>query len=297
MRTSPVYSCLLILALAWGCGDDEPSPDAGSAGSDAGTSASGSGASGSGTSGTLAADSGAEGDAGLGPTVLVRVVNLVPDVTFDMWGPDLDRKPVRLAEGLAYGTITDYTEVAYSEAFDSATLVLWKSGEQPEEGMLFGTLLTAPSTHERQAIELRVVDNPGDRVTLVVSPQDRTADSPLEWGIFDETDANDDATQANLHVAFELADWFGELPDGASPSFAVKGQPCLFDGSTNFQLAQMVAPGDFEVAVYDTQTGAECDSAPELVSAPIEAAAGESLVVVVYFDGTDYKILSAPVVK
>jgi hypothetical protein len=286
------FLCVLVFVSGLGCDDGAaPGGAADGGGATAGASAtagtSGGGAAGTGAAGTGAADAGGQ----LGPAAQVRVVNLVPGVTFDAWGPDADAVPTRLAEGLTYGTISDYFAAPLNRISQDPIFVLWKSGELPEEGKLFSTL--QDNTHERVRIEMRELDAEGEHGTIVLSPMDDSADSSLQFTTLDEVEtARGMPTKANLHVSFHLEP--GALPGGVQPSVSIKGQSCLFNGSTSIALAHSVEPGSFELAVYDRQSSADCGETPELSTHALEVAAGDNELVVIYLDGGEITWLNAP---
>jgi hypothetical protein len=286
-----IWSASCVLA-AVGCGDDDGAGTGGAG--DAGGGAAGH----AGTRGGAgaAAGTGAAGSGGGGmpqPTSSIRVVNLVPDVTFDAWGPGPDRQPMRLAEGLEYATASDYFEAPVNELTMDPIFVLWKSGDEPPEGMSFSMLLD--DSHERVRIEVRELDGPGERATITVEPQDPFDENPtaaLEYETLDETELDrGDASKLNLHVSYHL---FG-IGDGIVDSFALEGEPCLHDGSTNVAEVFSVAAGESTLAVYDRQTGAACSLTEPLATLPIDGEAGDNLLVAIYREANDVKMLSAPI--
>lgn len=127
-----------------------------------------------------------------------------------------------------------------------------------------------------------------ERATAIVSLDQMSNQLAAEQ--LDETDLMlGDPTKANLHVSFNLFDLGGPVV----PAFAVAGEPCLFDGSTGVAQAWPVAPGTFDVGMYDRQTVSECTE--ELASVSITAAAGDQVFVGVYHVGAQVKLLTAPI--
>ena len=286
--------CCAITML--GCGDDDGvGLGDGGAGSSGGDEA-GRGAAGrSGTGGGAGAGAPAiDGGGGmLGPTSSIRVVNLVPDVTFDAWGPGPDRLPIRLAEGIEYETVSDYFEAPVNQFTMEPIFVLWKSGDEPPEGMLFSTLLD--DSHDRVRIEVRELDGPGERATITVEPQEPFDEDPttaLQYETLDETELErGDAAMLNLHVSYHLFAIGGGIVD----SFAIEGESCLHDGSTNVAQVFSVPPGESTLAVYDRQTGVGCSETDPLATLPLDGEAGDNMLVVLYREGTEVKLLSAPI--
>jgi hypothetical protein len=228
-----------------------------------------------------------------GPSSSIRVVNLVPDVTFDAWGPALDHRPARIAEGLAYATASDYFDAPINEFAMEPIFVLWKSGDMPMAGSMFSTLLD--NTHERTRIQVRELEGPGERATIIIEPQEPFDEDPtafLQYSTLDETELDrGDASMLNLHVSYHL---FG-IGDGIVDSFGLVGEPCMHGGSTNVAQVFSVPAGDDTLAVYDTQTGADCADLEPLATLPIEGEPGDNLLVVIYREGNEVKMFSAPI--
>lgn len=279
-----------------GCGDD--SAGGGTAGvlgaGTGGTSATG-GTGGAGAAGAGGAGAGASGTGGgmLGPTSSIRVVNLVPDVTFDAWGPDLDRKPVRLAEGITYAAASEYFEAPVNPISMEPIFVLWRSGDVPAEGSMFSMLLD--DTHERVRIEVRELEAPGERATIIVEPVDPVEEDPtahLQYETLDETELNrGDAAQLNLHITYHL---FG-IGDGIVDSLAIEGEACFHGGSTSVAQVFSIPAGASTLAVYDIQTTSACSQSDPLATLPIEGDPGDNLLITLYREGNDVKMFSAPI--
>jgi hypothetical protein len=288
-----VVTCAFALS---GCGDD----DAAAAASDGGAGhAAASGGGGVGHAGSSGAGrGGASGTRGGGQsgsaatiqTAQVRVVDLVPDVTFDAWGRGPDNKARRIAQGIEYETVSDYIDVPLDMLTMTPVFVLWRAGDAPPADALFGSLLD--DSYERVRIEVLELDGPDQRATIILEPAEPKDATQLEYETLDETEANrGSASQLNLHVAYHLFDIGG----GVVPSTAISGMDCLFRGSTSVADVFSVAPGAFDLAVYDLQTGVGCSQTDPLGMIHLEGAAGDDLLVVEYLDGEDVRLLSAEI--
>lgn len=259
----------------------------GTAGGDGGSGGGGAGGSGGGSGTTGGADA---GGGELGPTASVRVVNLVPDVSFDAFGPNLESKPVLAAEGLTYGAISDYFEVQVNSISMAPIFVLWKSGDMPTPEQTFSML--QDNTHDRIRIDVRELDAPGQRATIIVAPTDETPTATLEYRTLDETDLDrGSATEAYLRFTTYLV----PFPGGVVPGVAISGETCLFTGSSALGVAHSVPPGAFDLGVYDLQAVSDCTDTSAIATFPLDVAAGETELVVMYLEGSDVKIVSAPV--
>lgn len=294
--SSVVVMCALWLA---GCGDDDSGPggtagatagSAGHAGTSAGSGGAGHGGGGAGRGGSGGTRASDAGSAGSGPTAKVRVVDLVPGVTFDAWGRGPDSKPMRIARGLEYETISDYIDVPLNMLTLTPVFNLWRAGDMPPSDALFSSLLD--DSYERVRIEVLELDGPDQRATIILEPTEPKDATQLEYETLDETEAErGSASQLNLHVSYHLFDIGG----GVVPSTAVAGKPCLFEGSTSVAEVFSVPPGAFDLAVYDRQTGVGCSETDPLGMIHLEGEAGDNLLVVEYLDGEDVKLLSAPI--
>jgi hypothetical protein len=246
-----------------------------------------------GAGGTGGTGAGTGGSGMLGPTSSLRIVNLVPDVTFDVWGPDVNGVPVRLAGGFEYETASDYFDAPVNPISMEPIIALRRAGDVPEDGLRFSML--TDNTHERVRIEVGVLDAPAERATLIIEPQERIEDDPaarLEWETLDETELNrGDSTQLNLHVTYHLFDIGGGIVD----SFGIEGEACLHDGSTSVAQVFPVPAGASTLAVYDLQTGADCGETEPLATLPIDGEPGDNLLVVLYHENDNVKMFSAPI--
>lgn len=282
-----MYGVVCLIA-ALGCDDD--AADAGAGAGGAGTGGAG-GSSGAGLGGT----GGSSPDAGsmLGPTATIRIVNLVPDVTFAAWGPDISRRPVRLARNLEYATASEYFEAPVNPISMEPIFVLWKDGDQPEEGAMFSML--NDNSHERLRIEVGDLDAAGERATIIVKPQepiDEDPTAPLQYETLDETELNrGDATQLNLHIAYHLFD----IGNGIVDSIAIEGESCLHGGSASVVQVFSVPAGESTLAVYDVQTGVDCSETPPLATLPIAGEPGDNLLITIYHEQGNVKMFSAPI--
>ena len=132
------------------------------------------------------------------------------------------------------------------------------------------------------------LDAADEQATIIVTLDDFTGN--IQWEQLDETELMlGDASMANLHISWNLFDIGG----GIVPAFAVVGEPCLFEGSTGVPQPWSVAPGTFDVAIYDRQMVSECTE--QLASTSIAAAAGEQVLVAVYEIADDVRLLTAPI--
>lgn len=269
-------SALFGLALL-GCGDDGPSlPGLDGGDTDVGTVASASGD----------ASDGSDTDTGgaLGPVARVRVVNLVPDTSFDVWGADVDHDPVRIASGLGFATISEYIDTPINAFSGNPELVLMPPGEAPEDVPTWE--IDNSSGPDRAFVSVSELDGEGEQATIVITKDGAN----LQYEQLDETEIMaGDAGAATLHVAFRLFDLGGTV----IPAFGVVGQPCLFDGSTGVAQPWSVAPGTFDVGVYDLQTETECTT--PLVTTSLTAGADEHALVVVYHRADEIGLLTAAI--
>jgi hypothetical protein len=272
---------VLVLACSFGCGDDDGADANGDSGAGGSGGASGSSAGGSG---------GAANSDELGPTASVRVVNLVPDVTFDAFGSNVDSMPVLAAEGLTYGTISEYFDVRVNPISMAPIFVLRKTGDAPDPEQTFSMLQDA--THERLWIDVGELDAPGQRATLIVSARGSTPESTLQFRTLDETDLDrGSATAANLRFTTYLEDF----PGGVVPGVGLPGESCLFVGSSALGVGHEVPAGSFELQVYDLQAVSDCPDTSAIASFPLDVEAGATELVVLYLDGGEVKWISAPV--
>lgn len=270
---------LFALALT-ACGDDGPSLPGLDDDSGAGDGSETAGA----DDGLTGADASEGGGGGLGPVARVRIVNLVPDTSFDVWGADTDHAPVRIASGLAFATISDYIDTPINTFSGDPELVLMPPGEAPEDVPSWE--IDNSSGGDRAFISVSELDGEGEQATIVITKESAN----LQYEQLDETEIMaGDPGAATLHVAFRLFDLGGTVV----PAFGVVGQPCLFDGSTGVAQPWSVAPGTFDVGVYDLQTETECTT--PLATTSITAAADEHALVVVYHVGDEIGLLSAAI--
>jgi hypothetical protein len=266
MHRAPRF--LVIAALAACPGDDDPASDGSdeSPGDD-----------------ESADDDDSAGE--LGPTARVRIVNLVDDVTFDVYARGTDSDPVLIAEGLAFESISDYLDVPLNELSMEPEFVLMPAGEAPGDGPTWQIDAIGPDRAFITVGELSAAD---EQATVLVDLDQQT--NVLQWRQLDETELMvGDPAMANLHIDWALF----EYPPPAVLSVAVVGEPCLFDGSTAVPQPHSVAPGTFEIGVYDRQTASECTEL--LGSTSITAAAGDEVLVSMYHIGTEVKFLTAPI--
>lgn len=267
-----------ITCVTSACGDDAGSSSPTDATDDSSlTSADTSGADASATHGT-----GGE----LGPTAQVRIVNLVEGMTFDVWGADADFSPVMVAQDLAFETVSDYFDAPLNEFTMDPQIVLLPAGEVPEDVATWQ--VDNSSGPDRAFVIVSELDAADEHATLIVSLDAFT--SQLQYEQLDETELMlGDTSQANLHISYKLF----ELGGSVVPAFAVVGEPCLFSGSTGVAQPWSVAPGTFDVGIYDIQTVSECTT--QLASISITASAGEQVLVAMYHVADDARLLTAPI--
>src|SRR5690349_14937597 len=80
-----------------------------------------------------ACDDGAgDQDGELGPSAQVRVANVVSGKTFDVWAADQHGDPVRIAQGIAPGTFSDYFAAPLDPRSQHPVFALLPSGERLE---------------------------------------------------------------------------------------------------------------------------------------------------------------------
>jgi len=275
MLTSPRCAHALFAALisiAPACGDDEePAVGTDDSGGDPSTGA----------------DTGATGGNGtLGPTAQVRVVNLVDGVTFTAWGADTDFNPVIVHDELAFETVSDYFHAPLNEFAMDPEIVLMPAGEAPHDGSTWQ--IDNSSGPDRAFVSFGQLDAADEQATIIVSLDDITGN--VQWEQLDESElVVADPGMVGLHISWNLFDLGGSVV----PAFAVAGDPCLFDGSTSVTQSWSVAPGTFDVGIYDRQTISECTE--QLASTSITAAAGDEVLVTVYHVGPEVRFLSAPI--
>ncbi len=66
-------------------------------------------------------------------------------------------------------------------------------------------------------------------------------------------------------------------------------------GSTSVSDVHSVPPGAFDLSVYDLQTGVDCSETPVLGTLHLDIEAGDNVLVVMYLDGGEVKLISAPI--
>jgi hypothetical protein len=159
------------------------------------------------------------------------------------------------------------------------------AGEVPGDGPTWQIDVVGPDRAFITVSELSAAD---EQATVIVSLDELT--NLLQWTQLDESELmTGDPAMANLHIHWNLF----EYPPPAVLSVAVVGEACLFDGSTAVPEPHPVAPGTFDIGVYDRQTVSECTEL--LGSTSITAAAGDEVLVAMYHIGTEVKFLTAPI--
>jgi hypothetical protein len=269
----------MCLALgSWGgCGGSSPSSP-GTGGTPGGLGGRG-GAPGTGGAGGTTAGQ-------LGPTARVRVVHLVPGVTFDAWGADINYQPVRVGQNIAYETISDYLNVPLDKLTMDPTFVLLPSGVVPT-GASWQVL---PVAGDRTRVALTGLGATKNQATVILTSSDSGTNISAET-LAEGKLAPGSATKANLHVSYNIFDLGGSVV----PALAVVGQPCfLFDSSGVADLFS-VDPGTFTVGLFDREDVSECTTTP-LATVALSVAAGASELIAMYHQGAMVKFLHAPIV-
>lgn len=282
---APLLLSLLACSPADDDGDDDTAGDTGGMTSAAASTASASATATATATATGADDSGGAttGDGELGPAARVRFVNAVPEASFDAWVADADGAPVRVGQDIGFGEVSDYLAAPLNPFSMWPEMVLMPSGEAPENTPTWK--LDNASGGDRIYLEIRELDAEGEQASLIV-----TRDETLRWETLDETEiAEADATQATLHISYNLFDLEGTQVS----ALAIVGQPCLHVGSTSVSLPWSVPPGSFELGYYDVQTQTDCTT--PITTLPITAAAGERVLVVLYHDGSEVLMLQTPI--
>jgi hypothetical protein len=278
MKRSRSFLAFAAAAFLFACSDDEGTGGSGGSGPGSGGGSPGSG----GTTGTGGAGA---GGGELGPTAQIRIVNLVEGLTFDAWGADVNNSPVRIAEGLAFESISGYIDAPLYEVTMSPELVLMPAGEVPEDTSFW--MVDNSTGPDRAYVKINELDAANERATIIVRLDDFT--DQIQWEQLDETELMlGEPASANLHISYEL-----NLEGTVVPAFSVAGEPCLFTGTTGVAQAWPVTAGTFDVGVYDTQTVAECTT--ELATTSITAAAADQVLVAVYNVDADVRFLTAPI--
>jgi hypothetical protein len=286
VATLLVAAPLLLSLVACTPGDDDPAGDTddsgGASGSASASATASTSASASASAGESAGDTTA-GDGELGPAARVRVVNVVPDASFDAWVADVDGAPVRVAQDIGFGEVSAYVDAPLNPFSQWPEMVLMPSGEVPQNTPNWR--LDNVSGPDRIFLEIRELDAEGEQASLIITRED-----VLRWETLDETEIADaDPSQATLHISYNLFDLEGPQVS----ALAVVGQPCLHVGSTSVALPWSVPPGSFELGYYDVQTDGECTNALQTLA--ITAAAGERVMVVLYHDGSEVLMLESPI--
>lgn len=298
MRSFGPYPCLVLVlsALATACGDDADPADTGaSSPSDTGVDESGTAgdAATAGDPSTLTnpsfTDDGSDDDGSggeLGPTARVRIVNLVEGLELTAWGRDTDFNPVVIAEGLAYATVSEYIDAPLSELTMHPELVLVPTGEVVEDVPTWQVDNSVGL--DRAFVRFTELDGADQQATIVLRADFGSGN--LQWEQLDESELMlGDAGMTNLHISWGLFDLEGSVV----PAFAVAGDACLLTSSTGVAEPWPVAPGTFEVGIYDRQMADDCSVL--LASTEITAAADEQVLVAIYHEDAEVKLLTAPI--
>jgi hypothetical protein len=206
------------------------------------------------------------------PNAHVRIASIVPDPnSFDAFGEDASYKPIPAAQNIRYGTVSDYFNVGVNPLTDAPSFVILPNGEMPNRNN--PSWLNIGPAPDRARIDVTDI-TANQYASLILAP---TSDGTnLEYETLDESALQPGAAgKAHLHVAWRLFDLGGSFV----PTLAVVGQPCLTTDSVAVSDALSVAPGSFELGIYDRQNVSDCT---ELMgSVPITAAANDDVLVVV----------------
>jgi len=223
----------------------------------------------------------------LGPTARVRVVQLVPGVTFDAWGADSNYQPVRVGQNIAYETISDYLLVPFDKLSSSSSFVLLPSGEMP----VGSGWQTVGAAGDRTRVQLTGLATTGtNQATVVLTSTDNGTNISAETLLESKLPAAS-ATKASLHVSYKIFDLGGSVV----PALAVVGQPCFLTMSSNIADVFPVDPGAFTVGFYDLEDVSECTTTP-LATVSMTVAAGGAELIVMYHQAAVVKFLHAPIV-
>ena len=275
---APLLMAVVLAAAPWACvgGGDETS-DPSATGEHTATGGHTTTTDGSPTDGTGGAS---------GSTAKIRVVNLVQGLTFDVWGADADHSPVLVAQGLGFETVSAYFDAPLNEFTMHPEFVLMPAGEVPDDVATWE--VDNSSGPDRAYVIVTELDAADERATLIFTLDSFT--NHVGYEQLDETELMPgDPSQVNLHISHNLFDLGGSVV----PAFAIVGDPCLFTGSTGVPQAWSVAPGTFDIGIYDLQTVSDCTM--QLASAPITAAAGDQVLVAVYHIDAEVKLLTAAI--
>jgi hypothetical protein len=222
----------------------------------------------------------------LGPSAKVRIVNLVPGLTFDAWGADTTKKPLNVKTGIAYGAISDYFEAPLDPLTSNPTFVLLPTGVMPDTTAFWQ--INAAMGPDRGLIQVSDLHAAGEHATLILTLDPGMTN--LSYETLDESSlpANDPA-QATIHLAERIDD----LPGGVVRAFAVAPPQCFITGSVATPDTWHVPAGMFELGVYDLQSASDCSV--KLAGTQLDVAAGADELVVVYHEASTIKFLSAPI--
>ena len=260
-----------LAAVGGGCGSGASSPH-GTGGAPGGLGGAGGGSSGGGQ---------------LGPTARVRIVQLVPGVTFDAWGADSKYNPVRVGQNIAYETISDYLNVPLDMFTMDPTFVLLPSGEAPAAN---ASWQTPPVAGDRARIELTGLGATDDQATVILTSTDGGTNISAETLAEGKLPAPS-ATKATLHVSYNIFDLGGTVV----PALAVVGQPCFLTDSAGVADVFTVDPGTFSVGLFDLEDVSACTTTP-LATVALTVPAGATELIVLYHQASVVKFLHAGIV-
>ena len=222
----------------------------------------------------------------LGPTARVRVVQLVPGVTFDAWGADSNYQPVRVGQNIAYETISDYLNVPLDKLTMDPSFVLLPSGVTPTGA----SWQAVGAAGDRTRIALTGLGATHNQATVILTSTDSGTNISAET-LAEGKLAPGSATKANLHISYNIFDLGGTVV----PALAVVGQPCFLYDSSGVADVFSVDPGTFTVGLYDLEDVSECTTTP-LFTVSMTVAAGGSELIAMYHQAAVVKFLHAPIV-
>lgn len=268
VRLRSISATITLCVALSACGDDGPSlPGLDDDGSD--------------DAGDDAADT---GSGEIGPVARIRLINLVPGQSFDVWGADVDHDPVLIASGIAPESVSEYLDAPLNSFTMHPELVLMPAGEAPENVATWE--VDNGMGPDRANVIVTELDGAGQQATLVLSSEGAN----VGYEQLDETEImTGDPGAVSLHVGYRLFD----LEGPTVAAFGIVGEPCLFTGSSGIPQPWSIPPGTFDVGVYDLQTVSECTT--PLVTASITAAADEHVIAIMYHVGDEIALLTAPI--
>ena len=284
-------TCFAVLVVCLGLGSLAGCGSSGSSSSGTGGVTGGLGGRGATTgTGATTGAGGAVGTGGttagqLGPTARVRIVQLVPGVTFDAWGADSNYQPVRVGQNIVYETISDYLNVPLDKVSMDPAFVLLPSGVVPAGA----SWQTVPVAGDRTRVTLTGLGATKNQATVILTSADSGTNVSVET-LAEGKLAPGSATKANLHISYNIFDLGGSVV----PALAVVGQPCFLYDSAGVADLFSVDPGAFTVGLYDLEDVSYCTTTP-LATVALSVAAGATELIAMYHQAAVVKFLHAPI--